>query len=56
MRGKKPTRRQKEIMYRKLGLDPTEWLVVRWLPDVEYITLINRFTDKPIQKINPEVH
>ncbi len=55
LKGKRPTRRQKIIMYQQLGLNPNEWLVARWLPEVEYITLVNRHTDRYIQKLNPDV-
>ena len=55
LKGKRPTRRQKIIMRQQLGLNPDEWLVARWLPEVEYITLVNRHEkDRYIQKLKPE--
>lgn len=55
MNARKPTRRQKELMYQKLGLDPNDWLVVKWQSNDDYITLASRFTRQKIQKRNPEV-
>lgn len=55
MNARKPTRRQKELMYQKLGLDPYDWLVVKWQSNDDYITLASRFTRQKIQKRNPEV-
>ena len=55
MNARKPTRRQKELMYQKLGLDPNDWLVVKWQSNDDYITLASRFTSQKIQKRNPEV-
>ncbi len=55
LKGKRPTRRQKIIMRQQLGLNLDEWLVARWLPEVEYITLVDRKTKQHIQKLNPEV-
>ncbi len=55
LKGRCPTRRQKIIMYQQLGLNPNDWLVARWLPEVEYITLVDRKTKQHIQKLNPEV-
>lgn len=54
MKSKKPTRRQKIIMYQKLHLDPNEWFVARWNSASDYITLVNRFTGGIVQKLNPE--
>lgn len=54
MKSKKPTRRQKIIMYQKLHLDPNEWFVARWKSASDYITLVNRFTGGIVQKLNPE--
>lgn len=54
LKAKRPTRRQKIIMYQKFGLNPDEWLVARWLPEVAYITLVSKYTGQYIQKLNPE--
>ena len=43
MKSKKPTRRQKIIMF-----------VARWNSASDYITLVNRFTGGIVQKLNPE--
>lgn len=55
LKAKRPTRRQKIIMYQQLCLNPDEWLVARWLPEVAYITLVSKYTGQHIQKLNPEV-
>lgn len=54
LKRRKPNRRQKEILFQQFGLHPEDWFVARWLPEVEYITLVNRHTEQIIQKFNPD--
>ncbi|MEE0440182.1 MAG: hypothetical protein UDB15_07250 [Ruminococcus sp.] len=53
MKAKKPTRKQKKLLYEIFRMEPSDWLVVRWLPEDDCIQLQNRYTGHVIRRMKP---